>query len=164
MSNPVERSTSLPTLGNEADSAMQRAPSPPPPRRASRTIMLALVGVGIAAVGYGVWSAMDDGEEEAAPQQRNGYASQQECEANYSKEQCTQGQTYRPGLGFVPIFWGPFYSGGNSLLGRAPNDPGPGRVNRGTVVEQQAPAATSRRGGFGSSGSSRGGSVGSVGG
>jgi uncharacterized protein YgiB involved in biofilm formation len=158
MSNPVERSTSLPTLGNEVDIQAPRQ-APPPPRRASRTIMLALVGVGIAAVGYGVWSSLDEGEEEVA-QQRNGYASQQECEANYSKEQCTQGQTHRPGMGFMPIFWGPFYGGGNSLLGRPPNDPGPGRVSRGTVIDKQVVPSTSRRGGFGSSGASRSGSIG----
>jgi hypothetical protein len=160
MSNPVEHRTSLPTLGSEADTAMQRVPPPPAPRRASRTIMLALVGVGIAAVGYGVWSSLVEGEEEA-PQQRNGYATQQECEANYSKEQCTQGQTYRSGMGFMPIFWGPFYRDGSALLGRTPNDPGPGRVSRGTVVEKATPTA-SRRGGFGSSATSRGG--GSIGG
>ena len=161
MSNPVERrTTSLPTIGSEAGTEAPRLPPPSPPRRASRTIMLALVGVGIAAVGYGVWSSLDEGEEEEA-QQRNGYTTQQECEANYSKEQCTQGQTYRPGLGFMPIFWGPFYRDGSSLLGRTPNDPGPGRVSRGTVVEKATPTA-SRRGGFGSSSTARsgGGSIG----
>jgi hypothetical protein len=123
--------------------------------------MLSLVGVGALALGYGIYDAVQGDEPRAAAEeQRNGYSTREECERNYSKEQCTPGQTYRPGVGFIPIFWGPYYSGGSAFAGRSSLDPGPGRIGLGTVSETR-PRASSERGGFGGGARAHAGSAGS---
>jgi len=113
----------------------------------SKIVVLGLLGIGAVAGGSLAydWFAGDEPEQAT---QRNGYTTREDCERNYSREQCSTDSTYRPGIGFVPIFWGPFYQSGPSFVRRS-GDPGPGRVSRGTFVEQGA-AGVSRRGGFGS--------------
>jgi len=154
--NPVTRRSTIlgaPVVDKPGPETVVAAPAKP--ARASRMVVLGLLGVGALAGGYFAhdYFASDDEPQEAT--QRNGYTTKEECEKNYTKEQCTPGQTYRSGVGFIPIFWGPYYRDSTSML-RSPADPGPGRFSRGSVVDAGPAAPASRRGGFGTSASGHG--------
>lgn len=132
------------------------------PRRTSRIVVLCLLGagaVGAGVLGAGMFADSDENAKEIAATaeaplalQRNGYATREECEANYSREQCTPGQTNRSGIGLIPIFWGPFYNPAQPQF-RGPTQPGAGKIGPGLVSERQPASA---RSGFGSSATSHG--------
>ena len=115
MNGPVQRNSlpksdvggaPLPSESVAAGLGNQTSPSTavPAPRR-SRAIMLTLVGIGALAIGYGVYDAFqDDDPQVATEEQRNGYSSQEECERNYSKDQCTTDLS--AGCRFYPDFLG----------------------------------------------------------
>ncbi len=122
-------------------------------KRKSATVRLVLMG---AAVGGSGLLAGCSGEDV----QRNRYASQTDCVADYSDTQCRPDYPLNGySSGSALLYYGPWYRSNYRAGDAGPDDPGPGRYYRGGASSLASGAVrgpsgfeTGARGGFGSHG------------